>query len=173
MNISPPSLKRQRTENATTINPKIALLCHGRKHKQYASYYKTAVHIDHSCIVMPDIVHDLSTGMPQLDYKFDLIQTVHWPQLHRFYFVKYTQLKFLRERFNIALLKSIAGSLNDNGFFVFCHNGHTKRLIGICRLLGLKHVAIDDVQKSLNIKIYPNPTHRSDSWATLCFQKTK
>jgi len=165
---------------------KIALLCHGRLHDQYAPYYESALQIDVRKNVDPDIVHDLQKGMPALYHKLDLIQTVYWPQLHRYKYryKKHTYYKnknitknmVRRDEFNIDLLKSIAASLNRGGFFVFKQNGYSRRIILRCKKLGLFPVSLEFVENKLGLTIKPriNISSKPDDhskWCMICLQK--
>lgn len=165
---------------------KIALLCHGRLHDQYAPYYESALHIDVRKTVYPDIVHNLRKGMPTLYHKLDLIQTVFWPQLHRYIyrFKKHVYYKnknitkniVHRDEFNIDLLKSIAASLNKGGFFVFKQNGYSRRIILRCKKLGLFPVPLEFVENKLGLVIKPrcNISSKPDDhskWCMVCLQK--
>lgn len=129
--------KIKEVTNRTKKMAKIALLCHGRKHKQYGAYFEHAIQIDFRKSAKPDIVHDLSYGMPKLLFQLDLIQTVYWPQLHK--------NRDSNTSYNIDLLKSIVKSLNDGGFFVFCHNGQQYDITTICEHIGLTKVSLPHV----------------------------
>jgi hypothetical protein len=170
---------------------KIALLCHGRNHKRYGPYFDSALHIDIRSSVNPDIVCDLRNGMPRTPFKFDLIQTVFWPQLHRY---RYTASKkgcysnrpvkkpvLINDEFNMQLLKGIASALKKGGFFVFCHNGYTRRIILICKRLGLTHVSFEHVENTLGLCVTDGQNDgridsgsgvaRKDKWSMMCFEK--
>lgn len=153
---------------------KIALLCHGRRHRQYGQYYKSALQIDIDIKANPDIIHNLNKGMPHVHHKFDLIQTVYWPQLHRIkrslYRHLFSRCTRLRTPYNMILLRSIVLSLKRGGFFVFLHNGTTYHLTKVCEQLGLKRVSLKFVQKKLGFRLCP-VFRQSEKWAMLCFRK--
>jgi hypothetical protein len=153
------------------------LLCHGRRHDRYSRYYRRALHIDGSRRAKPDIVHDLNNGLPKLNKKFNLIQSVYWPQLHRIgldfkgmsMIRKNTpQIRFLcggrivacdgYSTFNCKLLKSISEQLEDGGFFVFHHSGNNQMLETLLQHFGLKKVTVDVVEKQCGLTLEPNMT---------------
>jgi len=165
----------------------ILLLCHGKKYPVYSKYFKRSTTVDYEKKCQPDIVCDLKNGLPKQNKKFDLIQSVYWPQLHRsyLYFDENGKLlslfkpsfKVLRNRviandeytfYNFKLLKSICDNLKFNGFLVFYHKGNFDILNQMMKVLNMELTNLDFVENKCGFKIKP----KSNNFHTLiCFQK--
>lgn len=175
------------------VSKKIILLCHGRKHEKYASYFKKAIHIDGNKRVKPDIVCNIRNGI-KTTIKADLIQSVYWPQLHRegligceFGWIKINEpsIKYLRSRivvtdgnctYNHKLLNSITNSLKIGGYFAFnqtkTDKTTNKLMIEMMKYYGFKKTNIYNIERKCKIEFQPK-FNDDDYHEILCFKKIK
>jgi hypothetical protein len=167
---------------------KTLLLCHGTRHRKYAKYYKCATTIDIDKNTKPHIVHNIKSGLPKLSIKYNLIQSVYWPQLHRCglkidfernkKIPRFTPIfKILRSRiiardryciYNYKLLKSIYNNLEIGGYLVFFHEGNSTMLNKLQRAIGFKKISLLKLENYLNTQIKPS---NHGIHQLVCYQK--